>query len=120
SIKYLVDEEVAPVAQRRRLDLVQRMNHRLLERVQSDLQMEGMIASFELAFRMQAETPKLVDLSSESRATQELYGIGNEETDRHGRACLLARRLSEAGGRLVHVTINGCGHPPHTPAAPPP
>src|SRR5262249_13604533 len=73
-------------------------------------QMEGMIASFELAFRMQTETPKLVDLSGESRATRELYGIGDEPTDRHGRACLLARRLSEAGGRFVQVTINGCGH----------
>ena len=110
SIQYLVDDEVSPVVQRRRLDLVQRMNHRLLKRVESDPQMEGMIASFELAFRMQTETPKLIDLSGESRATQELYGIGSEGTDRHGRACLLARRLSEAGVRFVQVTIGGWDH----------
>jgi hypothetical protein len=110
SIKYLVDDEVAPVVQRRRLDFVQRMNRRLLQRVESDPQMEGIIESFELAFRMQTETPKLVDLSVESKATQELYGIGEQPTDRHGRACLLARRLSEAGVRFVQVTISGWDH----------
>jgi len=110
SIKYLVDDEVAPAVQRRRLDFVQKMNRRLLQRVESDPRMEGMIESFELAFRMQTETPKLVDLSVESKATQELYGIGEKQTDRHGRACLLARRLSEAGVRFVQVTIGGWDH----------
>lgn len=109
-IKYLVDHDSTPTSQRRRLDFVQKMNRRLLERVQSDLPMEGMIESFELAFRMQTETPKLVDLSSETKATQELYGIGEGATDRHGRACLLARRLSEAGVRFVQVTIGGWDH----------
>ncbi len=110
AIKYLVDTETSPAAQRRRLDFVQRMNRRLLDRVQSDLPMEGMIESFELAFRMQTETPKLVDLSGETKATQELYGIDEGTTDRHGRACLLARRLSEAGVRFVQVTIGGWDH----------
>jgi Protein of unknown function (DUF1501) len=110
SIKYLVDEEVAPAVQRRRLDFVQRMNRRLLQRVESDPQLEGMIESFELAFRMQTETPKLVDLSVETKATRDLYGIGEKQTDRHGRACLLARRLSEAGVRFVQVTIGGWDH----------
>ena len=86
------------------------MNRRLLERVETDRQMEGMIESYELAFRMQTETPRLVDLSSETQATQDLYGIGRPETDRHGRACLLARRLSEAGVRFVQVTIGGWDH----------
>jgi hypothetical protein len=110
SIKYLVDEGATAAVQRRRLDLVQRMNRRLLQRVESDRQMEGMIESFELAFRMQTETPRLIDLAGESKATQELYGVGEEETDRHGRACLLARRLSEAGVRFVQVTIGGWDH----------
>ena len=109
-IKYLVDNDSTPTSQRRRLDFVQKMNRRLLDRVQSDLPMEGMIESFELAFRMQTETPKLVDLSTETKATQELYGIGEGATDRHGRACLLARRLSEAGVRFVQVTIGGWDH----------
>jgi hypothetical protein len=110
SIKYLVDEEVPQAVQRRRLDLVQKMNRGLLHRVEADPRMDGMIESFELAFRMQTETPKLVDLSVETKATQELYGIGEPRTDRHGRACLLARRLSEAGVRFVQVTIGGWDH----------
>jgi len=110
AIKYLADDESSPAVQRRRLDLVQRLNRRLLERVQVDRRMEGMIESFELAFRMQTETPRLVDLSGETQATRNLYGIGEPDTDRNGRACLLARRLSEAGVRFVQVTMGGWDH----------
>jgi hypothetical protein len=110
AIKYLIDDGSSQAVQRRRLDMVQRLNRRLLERVESDSRMEGMIESFELAFRMQTETPKLVDLSGESRATRDLYGIDMPDTDRNGRACLLARRLSEAGVRFVQVTIGGWDH----------
>jgi uncharacterized protein (DUF1501 family) len=86
------------------------MNRRLLGRVETDRQMEGMIESYELAFRMQTETPRLVDLSDETQATRNLYGIGESETDRNGRACLLGRRLSEAGVRFVQVTMGGWDH----------
>jgi hypothetical protein len=110
AIRYLVDGESTSAVQRRRLDLVQKMNRRLLQKVETDHWMEGAIASFELAFRMQTETPRLIDLSSETEATRDLYGIGRPETDRHGRACLLARRLSEAGVRFVQVTISGWDH----------
>ena len=110
AIRYLVDAEASPDQQRRRLDLVQRLNRQLLERVQTDSQMEGMIQSFELAFRMQAETPKLVDLSNETKSVHRMYGIDEKETDRNGRACLLARRLSEAGVRFVQVTFAGWDH----------
>ena len=57
AIKYLVDDESSAAVQRRRLDLIQTMNRRLLHRVETDRRMEGMIESFELAFRMQTETP---------------------------------------------------------------
>jgi uncharacterized protein (DUF1501 family) len=72
--------------------------------------MQGMIEAMELAFRMQTTTPQLVDLSAETQQTQELYGLGGKETDRNGRACLLARRLSEAGVRFVQVTMGGWDH----------
>jgi hypothetical protein len=110
AIKYLVDDGSSPAVQRRRLDLVQTMNRRLLRRVESDHQMEGMIASFELAFRMQAKSPALVDLSGETKATRDLYGLDHPATDLNGRACLLARRLSEAGVRFVQVTMGGWDH----------
>jgi Protein of unknown function (DUF1501) len=85
-------------------------DRRLGERFGPDQAMEGVIQSFELAFRMQAETPRLVDLSRETRETLELYGVGKEPTDKNGRACLLARRLSEAGVRFVQVTMGGWDH----------
>lgn len=95
--------------QRRRIDFLQRQNQRLQQAV-PDASMQGMIEAMELAFRMQTTTPQLVDLSAETQQTQELYGVGGKETDRNGRACLLARRLSEAGVRFVQVTMGGWDH----------
>jgi hypothetical protein len=110
SIDYLSDPSANPAVQRQRLDFVQRMNRHLLQRAEVDARMEGMIESMEIAFRMLSSTPELVDLSGESEATKKLYGIGEKATDKHGRACLLARRLSEAGVRFVQVTMNGWDH----------
>ena len=96
--------------QRRRIDFLQRQNQRLLQQRPEDKAMQGMIDAMELAFRMQTTTPELVDISSESKATLELYGVGGKDTDRNARACLLARRLSEAGVRFVQVTMGGWDH----------
>lgn len=109
-IRNLRDFDANPAVQQRRLEFLQGLNRRLSHRTGADAQMEGMIESFELAFRMQAETPRLVDLSSETQGTQAMYGIGEKLTDRNGRACLLARRLSEAGVRFVQVTMGGWDH----------
>jgi len=109
-IDYLTNSSADPAAQRRRLDFVQRMNRRLLDQSGTDARMEGMIESMEVAFRMQAATPELVDLSSESEATKKLYGVGEAVTDKNARACLLARRFSEAGVRFVQVTMGGWDH----------
>lgn len=71
-----------------------------------DSDLIGRLASFELAFRMQTETPELMDLSNETSTTHKLYGIDDGPTDNFGRQCLLARRLSESGVRFVQVTHN--------------
>lgn len=109
-IKYLQDSSTDETTQRRRLNFIQHMNHRLLAGLQTDAQMEGIIESFELAFRMQTATPQIVDISDESEETLGLYGVNEAPTDKNGRACLLARRLSEAGVRFVQVTIGGWDH----------
>jgi hypothetical protein len=97
--------------QRHRLNLTQRLNQNLVETVHGDANMEGMIQNMELAFRMQTTTPRLVDLSNETKNTLDLYGIGGgKPSDRHGRACLLARKLSESGVRFVQVTMDGWDH----------
>lgn len=110
AIRYLNDPQTPRDAQRQQIDFVQTMNRRLLKRVVEDRVMEGVMDSFELAFRMQAETPKLVDLSGESPETLKLYGVDAAPTDKNGRACLLARRLCEAGVRFVQVTLGGWDH----------
>jgi hypothetical protein len=109
-IRHLSDTSISEMVQRRRIDLIQSINRRQLNRLQTDQQMEGVIESFELAFRMQTEAPKLVDLSNESKTTKKLYGIGEKPTDTFGRQCLLARRFAEAGVRFVQVSLDGWDH----------
>jgi len=69
-----------------------------------DQALEGRIASFELAFRMQNEMPKAEDLSQESEATRALYGLNDPITENFGRQCLMARRFLERGVRYVQVS----------------
>ena len=109
-IRHLSDREVTGSLQRQRVDLIQAMNRRKLARLGSDPQIQGMMESFELAFRMQTETPKLVDISEESAATRKLYGIGEKPTDEFGTQCLLARRFAEAGVRFIQVSLGGWDH----------
>jgi hypothetical protein len=89
--------------QRRQLDLLASLNHERLEQDKVNPGLEGVIESYELAFRMQGALPRLMDLSSETKATQEAYGIGEKGTDGFGRQCLLARRFAEAGVRFIEV-----------------
>lgn len=91
--------------QRRQLDLIRDLNAHKLQRDDYNPEIEGAIESFELAFRMQAEVPDLLDLSSETDATLQDYGVGSgRPTDRFGRQCLLARRMAEAGVRFIELT----------------
>jgi hypothetical protein len=72
-----------------------------------DAQLEGLIESYELAFRMQSSVPELVDLRDEPQAVLDRYGIGQQATDGFGKQCLLARRLAEAGVRFIELTHRG-------------
>lgn len=95
----------ASESQRRRLDLLQAINRERLGSKPSsaDAAIEAEIANMELAFRMQSEAPELMDVKSESAATQASYGIGDPVTDDFGRACLMARRFAEKGVRYITV-----------------
>lgn len=104
SISYIRNPETPADLQRMELDYLKQMNEEQLKHFGSDPQLEGRIQSFELAFRMQVETPELMDLSKESKATLDMYGIGDKPTDNFGRQCLLARRFCEKGVRFVQVT----------------
>ena len=79
----------------------------MLSRDKVNSELEGVIESYELAFRMQSAVPELMDISSEAQATQESYGIGTKETDAFGKQCLMARRLAEAGVRFIEIAHRG-------------
>ena len=103
-IQNLTSEERTAAQQRKQLELLQSLNRRHLEQVGGDDRLEGVIESYELAYRMQAAVPKLTDLRGESKATLALYGIGEKPTDDFGRQCLMARRFAEAGVRYIQVS----------------
>ncbi len=110
-IENLRNASASDAIQRRRIDLTKRLNQRLIDELHGDANMEGMIQNMELAFRMQTTTPQLVDISKETQYTLDLYGVGNgKPSNKHGRACLLARKLSESGVRFVQVTMDGWDH----------
>jgi len=90
-------------AQREQLDLLQAMNRDLLVQT-ADPRVEGIIDSYELAFRMQGELPRVMDLSGESQETLQLYGADKSPTETFGRQCLLARRFAEAGVRFIEIS----------------
>ena len=96
-------EGVTESDQRRWLEFVQQMNesHRTAHADHDEL--SARIATYELAFRMQAAAPEAVDLSQETAQTQAAYGLDNRETSEFGTRCLLARRLIERGVRFVQL-----------------
>jgi uncharacterized protein (DUF1501 family) len=80
----------------------------LLARKEVNTQLEGVIQSYELAFRMQTALPDVLDLAKESQATLAAYGIGTRSpSENFGRQCLMARRLAEAGVRYIELQSGG-------------
>lgn len=109
-IDYLRDASKSLDEQRKQLDFLRSVNQRYADADGLDAELEARAASFELAFRMQMEAPRVLDLTAESEATRAAYGIGEKETDDFGRQCLMARRLAEAGVRFVQITDGGWDH----------
>jgi hypothetical protein len=95
--------QIADFEQRGALDLVRQLNARHLEERDFDGELAARVDAYELAFRMQAAAPELVDLAGETRETLDLYGVGQPETDEFGTRCLLARRMIERGVRFVQL-----------------
>ncbi len=98
--------------QRSQLDLLRALNAEQLQRQipgrvgpgrPSDSELDAVISSYDLAFRMQMNAPEILDLSRETAETLRLYGIGAGPTDNFGRQCLMARRLAEAGVRYIQI-----------------
>jgi hypothetical protein len=104
TIRNLVNTRLNSADQHRAFGLLRALNAEQRKAAPGDSELDAIIASYELAWRMQSHAPHVLDLSGESKATLDLYGIGAPATENFGRQCLMARRFCEAGVRFVQVT----------------
>lgn len=91
---------VTDAMQREDLDMIRQLNQEQLDRT-GDAEIAARIEAYELAFRMQAAAPDLIDVADEPEAVRRMYGLHEKETRAYGTTCLLARRLVERGVRFV-------------------
>lgn len=87
--------------------LLHRMDAAHRDRHPGNVELEARIANYELAARMQMAATDALDISKESDATKDAYGINDERTASYGKRCLMARRLVERGVRLIQIYIEG-------------
>ena len=104
-IPNLRNKDIDPAGQRRQLDLISKLNQDHMERFGAHPELEASISSMETAFRMQTEGMDAFDIRKESEETRARYGEGD-----FARGCLIARRLTERGVRMVQV-YTGPGQP---------
>jgi len=109
TIKNLANSSLSIHEQQKQLRFLQRLNAEQLKNANPDSELEALIGSYELAWRMQNNAPGVLDISQETRKTMTMYGIGEKATDTFGRQCLMARRLCENGVRFVQVTSGATG-----------
>ena len=96
--------------QRKQIDLIQAMNRDLAQKPGAPDELEGVIQSYELAFKMQGKVPELLDISKEPQSVRDAYGVKPGPAGSFARQCLMARRLSEAGVRFVEICQSGWDH----------
>jgi hypothetical protein len=91
------------------LALLKKLNdHRAALRPE-DSELQARIRSFDLAYRMEKSAPEAVDISKESEATKELYGLNDPASSAYGTNLLRARRLTERGVRFIHIVSGPAG-----------
>jgi hypothetical protein len=102
-IENLSNKRLSLREQQEQLDLLRAINAEQLSRQPGDQELEAVVNSYELAWRMQQHAPDVLDLSREPAHVKQLYGVGEKGTDDFGRQCLMARRLAEQGVRFIQV-----------------
>ncbi|KAA5541421.1 DUF1501 domain-containing protein [Roseiconus nitratireducens] len=93
--------------QRALIDSIQSANKRHFSDRGDNDDLASRIASYELAYKMQAAAPEAVDLSDEDERTLSMYGVDRDETNDFGTRCLIARRLVDRGVRFVQLYSGG-------------
>ncbi|HTE19381.1 MAG TPA: DUF1501 domain-containing protein, partial [Armatimonadota bacterium] len=100
-------EGQSDAVQRKMLDTLRAYNEEHSVSRVDNSNLAARIASYELAYKMQATAPEATDINSESEATKKLYGMDESRSETFGRQCLLARRLVERGVRFVQIYSGG-------------
>ncbi len=92
---------------RSQLSAIDFLNRRHLGKLGHHPELDARIQSYEMAFRLQTAAPELFEISGESKATRQLYGLDEKITESVGRGCVLARRMVERGVRFVQLRVGG-------------
>ncbi len=106
SIRNLANPMLSAEKQKRQFDFLRSLNQEQVQRTSplgNDHELDAVLNSYELAWRIQNNAPNALDISHESEATLALYGINEKPTDNFGRQCLMARRMAESGVRYIQV-----------------
>lgn len=104
---YLRDPDgVNRTSRRSMLDALNKMNG-MQQQDYNDPEISARIAQYEMAYKLQASVPELMDISGESEATMEMYGSEVRKPGTFAANCLLARRLAERGVRFIQIFHRG-------------
>ncbi|MEM7699290.1 MAG: DUF1501 domain-containing protein [Verrucomicrobiota bacterium] len=109
-LRNITNQQLSPELQRVQLDFIKSLNLDKLKRDQFHPEVEGIIESYELAFRMQDEVPEVLNVDEEPESIRRLYGLDDNTTARFGRQCLAARRMAEAGVRFIQLNHGNWDH----------
>lgn len=107
TIRNLANPMLSAEKQKRQFDLLRSLNQEQVQRsspLGNDDELDAVLNSYELAWRLQNNAPHALDISDESEATKNLYGINEKATENFGRQCLMARRMAESGVRYIQVS----------------
>lgn len=107
TIRNLANPMLSAEKQKRQFDLLRSLNQEQVQRsspLGNDDELDAVLNSYELAWRLQNNAPHALDISDESEATKALYGINEKTTENFGRQCLMARRMAESGVRYIQVS----------------
>lgn len=108
----LACKHLTSAEQRQQLDILRSLNERRLRSDGINGELEAVIHTYEMAFRMQSAVPALLDFSNEDKQTLEMYGLnsGSRRRQEFARQCLMARRFAEQGVRFIEIGSGGWDH----------
>ncbi|MDF2376416.1 MAG: DUF1501 domain-containing protein [Verrucomicrobiales bacterium] len=109
-VKNISNPKLSKDLQRVQLDYLKSLNAGKLQRDEYHPDVEGIIESYELAFRMQDELPEVMALSDEPESIRKLYGLDDRTTGAFAQQCIKARRLAEAGVRFIQLNHGNWDH----------